>query len=68
MNMWARPVGGLEKALSALQEGNVDVGFLHETKLTQDIQTWHGTGYNIWAMEAKSWHRRGVALVWRLAK
>ena len=34
----------LETALRALQQGNVDVGFLQETKLTQGIHTRHGAG------------------------
>ena len=35
-------VGWLEAALRALQKGNVDVGFLQETKLKQGIHTRHG--------------------------
>ena len=33
----------LETELKALQQGNVDVGFIQETKLTQGIQNCHGT-------------------------
>ena len=47
---------------------NVDVGFLQETKLTQGIHTRNVAGYEVWETEAESWHRGGVALVWRPAK
>ena len=40
-------VGGMEKALQALHQGNVDVGLLQETKLTQGIHNRHGTGYDV---------------------
>ena len=36
--------GGLEMAFRALQQGDVDVGFLQEIKLTQGIQTRHSAG------------------------
>ena len=51
--------GGLETALWALQKGNVDVGFLQETKLTQGIHTQNSVGYNVLATDADSWHRGG---------
>ena len=61
--------GGLETALWALQKGNVDVGFLQETKLTQGIHTQNSVGYNDLATDAESWHRGGgVAVVWRAVK
>ena len=37
----------------------MDVCFLQETKLTQVIHTWHGTGYDVWAIEVDSRHRGG---------
>ena len=42
--------------------------FIQENKLTQGIHTRHGTVYDIWATETESWHRGGVAVVWRAAK
>ena len=39
LNICTGRVGGLYTALRALQPGNVDVGFLQETKLTQGIHT-----------------------------
>ena len=61
-------VGGLETALRALHQGNVDMGFLQENNLMQGIHTRHGTGYNVWAMDAESWHWGGVTVVWRSEK
>ena len=58
----------METALWALQQGNVDVGFLQEKKLTQGIYTRNGAGYDVWETEAESWHRGGVAVVWRAPK
>ena len=58
-------VGWLEAALRALQKGNVDVGFLQETKLKQGINTRHGVVYAIWETEAESRHQGGVTVVWR---
>ena len=60
--------GGLETALRALQQGNVDVGFLKEKKLMQDIHTGHGAEYNVWATEAESRHQGGVVVVWQATK
>ena len=36
----------MESALQALQQGNAEVGFLQETKLTQGIHTRHVSGYD----------------------
>ena len=55
-------------ALRALQKGNVDVGFLQETRLMQGIHTCHGAGYKVWATEVESRHWGGVSVVWRGAK
>ena len=58
----------METALRALQQGNVDLGFLHETNLEQGIHTRHSTGYDVWETEAESWHWGEVVVVWRAAK
>ena len=47
LNIRTGRAGGLETELRSLQQGNVDVGLLQETKLTQGIHTHHGAGYNI---------------------
>ena len=44
LNIQTGRAGGLERALWAIQQGNVDVGFLQETKLTQGIHTWNSAG------------------------
>ena len=50
---------GLEAALRALQQGNVNIGVLQETKLTQGIHKRHGAGHDVWEIEAEIWHRGG---------
>ena len=60
--------GGLETALQVLQKGNVEMGFLKETKLAQGIHTQNGAGYNVWAMEAESLRQGVVTVVWIVAK
>ena len=60
--------GGLETTLRALRQGNVDVGFLQEKKLTQGIHTRHDVGYGVWAAEVESRYRGRVAVFWRAAK
>ena len=47
-----------------MKQGNLDVGVLQETKLTEVIHTRYGAGYAIWATEAESRYRGGVAVVW----
>ena len=57
---WA---GRMEAALQELKQGNLDVRFLQETKLMQGIYIRHGEVYNVWVMEAESWHWRGFVVV-----
>ena len=57
---------GLEAALRALQQGNVNIGVLQETKLTQGIHKRHGAGHDVWEIEAEIWHRGGIAVAWRV--
>ena len=54
LNIHTGRAGGPETALRALQQGNVDVGFLQETKLMQGIHTRYNPGYDVWVTEAKS--------------
>ena len=54
---------GLEAALRTLQQVNIGMGVLHETKLTGGIHTRYISGYNIWATEAEIKHQGGVAAV-----
>ena len=51
--------GGLEVALQALSQGNIDVGILKETKLADRIHMWQGEGYSFWATESERRHQGG---------
>ena len=54
--------GGLEAALRAMEQGNMDIGFLQETKLTDGIYTRASAGYRVVATDAPSRHRGGIAV------
>ena len=51
--------------LRELNRLNIDIGILTESKLTHGIHTRRAFGYNVYAMEAISPHKGGVALIWR---
>ena len=57
--------GGLEAALRAMDQLEVDIGFLMETKLTGGIYTRHSSGYDVLASNATSSSSGGIALFWR---
>ena len=57
--------GGLEAALRAMAQANVDLGVFQETKLTDDIYTRMSSGYRVIATNAPSKHQGGVALFYR---
>jgi hypothetical protein len=57
--------GRLEMALRELDRLNVDLCFLTEAKLTGGIYTRSGFGYKVFATEAASPNKGGVALIWR---
>ena len=44
LNIRSGRAGGLEAALRALRQGNIDVGVLKETKLTDGIHARQGEG------------------------
>ena len=48
-----------------LRQGNIDVGVIKETKLTDRIHARQGEGYSIWATWAEIKHRGGIEVVWR---
>ena len=56
--------GGLEAALQDLRQGNVDVGVLQETKLTDGIHARQGEGYYVWATEAERRHQWRISVFW----
>ena len=47
LNIRSGSLGGLEAALLALKQGNVDVGVLQDMKLTDGIHVWLGAGYTV---------------------
>ena len=49
LNISSDWMGVLEAALRALQQGNVGLGFLQETKLTKGIHMRYIAGYTVWA-------------------
>ena len=52
--------GGLEAALQALKQGNVDMGVLQETKLKDGIHARQGSEYAVWETDAESRHWGGI--------
>ena len=46
--------GGLEAELRTMEQGNIDIGFLQETKLTDGVYTRASAGYRVVAMDAPS--------------
>ena len=65
LNIRQGRAGGLEAALRALQQGNVNVGVLKETNLRDGMHAQQGAGYTIWATVAESMHQGGILVVWR---
>ena len=57
--------GRLEMALREMDQMNIDIGILTETKLTAGIYTRYSSGYHVRATEASSHNKGGVALFWR---
>jgi exonuclease III len=57
--------GGLEAALRAMGQMNVDLGVFQETKLTGGIHTRRSARYQVLATDAPSAHQGGIAVFWR---
>ena len=57
--------GGLEAALRAMEQGNIDIGFMQETKITDRVYTRASAGYRVVATDAPSRHRGGIAVFYR---
>ena len=64
LNIRLRRTGALEAALRALQQGNVDIRVLQDTKLTRGIHMRYGAGYSVLVTHAEIIHWGGVAAVW----
>ena len=48
LNIRSGRAGGLEAGLRVMKQGNVDVGVLQETNLTDGIHAHQGEGYAVW--------------------
>ena len=55
----------LESELESLHQGNIGIGVLQETKLTEGIHTHYSAGYKVLAIEADSRHIGGIAIAWQ---
>ena len=64
LNIRTGQAGGLETALPALQQGNIGIRFLQETKLTRGIHTRFSSGYKVCETEAEIRHRGGFSIIW----
>jgi hypothetical protein len=57
--------GGLESALRAMAEMDIDFGILVETNITAGIYTCFSSSYNVFASNAVSIRQGGIALFWK---
>ena len=64
-NIRNRRNGGLEAALRGMEQANLDMGILQETKITDGVYTRASAGYRVVATDAPSRHRGGIAMFYR---
>ena len=57
--------GGLEAALRGMDQANMNLGVLQETKCTDGVYTRASAGYRVVATDAPSRHRGGLALFYK---
>ena len=57
--------GGLEAALRGMEQENLDMGIMQETKITVGVYTRASAGYRVVATDAPSRHRGGIAMFYR---
>ena len=57
--------GGLESALRGMDQANLDMGIIQETKITDGVYTRASAGYRVVATGAPSGHRGGIAMFYR---
>ena len=55
--------GGLEAALRGMDQANMDLGVMQETKITDGVYTRASAGYRVVATDAPSRHRGGQFLI-----
>jgi hypothetical protein len=60
--------GGLESALQAMKQMEVDCGVLLETKLTKGVYMHWSSGYNVRSTHAPSKWQGGISLFWRTSE
>ena len=48
-----------------MEQVNIDMGFMQETKLTDGVYTRASAGYRVVATDAPSRHRGGIAMFYR---
>ena len=56
---------GLEAALRVMDQANLDMGILQETKITDGVYTRASARYRVVATDAPSRHRGGIAMFYR---
>ena len=57
--------GGLEAELRGMEQANMDLGVMQETKITNGVYTRASAGYRVVATDAPSQHRGRIALFYR---
>ena len=57
--------GGLEAALRGMEQANLDMGILQETKITDGVYTRASAGYRVVATDMPSRHSGGIAMFYR---
>ena len=57
--------GGLEAALRVMEQANLDMGILQETKLTDGVYTRASARYRVVTTDAPSRHSKGIAMFYR---
>ena len=58
--------GGLEAALRGMEQANLDMGILQETKLTNGVYTRASARYRVVATDAPSRHSGGITMFYRV--
>ena len=64
-NIWNGRNGGLEAALRGMEQANMGLGVMQETKITDGVYTCASAGYRVVATDAPSRHRGGIAMFYR---
>ena len=57
--------GGLETAIRGMEQANLDMGIMQDTKITDGVYTRASAGYRVVATDAPSLHSGGIAMFYR---